>query len=99
MNAHRSRILCVAIAVGSAICVSRSFAAAPVGEQSKYDEAAQSAGMDPEALAKIAPRMEQFVKDKQIAGAVTLVMRRGSIVHFGPVGSADVAHDRPMRRD
>src|SRR5207302_1816333 len=43
--------------------------------------------------------MEQFIKDKQIAGAVTLVMRHGRIVHFAAVGSADVARERPMTRD
>jgi CubicO group peptidase (beta-lactamase class C family) len=99
MNAHQSRIAFLLIAVGSAICASMSFAAAPLIKQSKYDEAAQASEMDPEALAKIAPRMEQFVKDKQIAGAVTLVMRQGKLVHFAAVGLADVAHERPMGRD
>ena len=99
MNAHQSRIVFLAIAVGTALRAGILFAAAPLGEQSKYDEAAQASRMDPEALAKIAPRMEQFIKDKQIAGAVTLVMRRGSIVHFAAIGSADIAHERPMSRD
>ncbi len=48
------------------------------------------------ALAKIAPRMQQFIDETQIAGAVTLVMRHGQIVHFEAVGSADIAKKRPM---
>jgi CubicO group peptidase (beta-lactamase class C family) len=99
MNVHRFPIVLLLIAVGYVLHGGPSFAAAPVGENAKYDEAAQASGMDPESLAKIAPRMEQFVKDKQIAGAVTLVMRRGRLVHFAAVGSADVAHGRPMSRD
>src|SRR6266436_1088741 len=99
MNAHRSPTVLLLIAVGFANCAGMSLAAAPVAEHAKYDEAALASGMEPEALAKIAPRMEQFVKDKQIAGAVTLVMRQGKLVHFAAVGSADVAHERPMHRD
>jgi CubicO group peptidase (beta-lactamase class C family) len=55
--------------------------------------------MDADKLAKIAPRMRQFVADKQIAGAVTLVARRGTVVHLEAVGSADIAHNRPMTTD
>jgi CubicO group peptidase (beta-lactamase class C family) len=54
---------------------------------------------DPAALAKIAPRMQQFVDDKQIAGAVTLIALRGKIVHLDAVGWADIAAKRPMTRD
>jgi CubicO group peptidase (beta-lactamase class C family) len=51
------------------------------------------------ALAKIAPRMQQFVDDKQIAGAVTLVTSHGKIVHLEAVGWSDIAGKRPMARD
>src|SRR5260221_2547764 len=98
MNAHRSRIVFMAIAVGSAICAGMSFAAAPVNEDSNSDAAALASGMDRETLAKIAPRMEQFVKDKQIAGAVTLVMRQGKLVHFAAVGSGGGFHESAMSR-
>ena len=39
-------------------------------------------GMDAAPLAEIPERMRQFVEDAQIAGAVTLVARRGRIVHL-----------------
>lgn len=44
-------------------------------------------------------RMGQFIEDKQIAGAVTLVTRRGCIVHLDAVGCADVEEERPMKED
>ena len=43
--------------------------------------------------------MHQFVDDKQIAGAVTLVALRGKIVHLEAVGWSDIAGKRPMARD
>jgi CubicO group peptidase (beta-lactamase class C family) len=98
MHAFRSRVAFLTIAVAT-LRVGVLFAAGPVNEHSKYDEAAQAVGMDPVELATIAPRMEQFVKDKQIAGSVTLVMRNGKLVHFEAVGSADMARERPMSRD
>jgi CubicO group peptidase (beta-lactamase class C family) len=35
----------------------------------------------------------------KIAGALTLVARRGRVVHFSPLGLCDVARERPMRPD
>ena len=50
-------------------------------------------------LAKIAPRMREFVEAKQISGAVTLVAHRGNIIHFEAVGEADIATHRPMTKE
>ena len=44
-------------------------------------------------------RMQEFVDDKQTAGTVTLVARRGRVVHVGAVGKADVASGRDMKID
>jgi CubicO group peptidase (beta-lactamase class C family) len=55
--------------------------------------------VDANRLAQIAPQMQQFVSQKQIAGAVTLVAYRGQVIHLEAVGSADLENDRPMRRD
>ena len=41
-----------------------------------------AAAMDGRKLARIPLRMREFVAEKQIAGAVTLVARRGGVVHF-----------------
>jgi CubicO group peptidase (beta-lactamase class C family) len=55
--------------------------------------------MDAAKLAQIDERMKEFVEEKQIAGAVTLVARDGKIVYLGAVGLADIEENRPMRED
>jgi CubicO group peptidase (beta-lactamase class C family) len=60
---------------------------------------AAESGMDAAALAKIDEKMKEFVATKQISGAVTLVARRGRVVHLGAVGKADVAGGRDMAKD
>src|SRR5262245_58532676 len=58
--------------------------------------AAAARADDIQRLAKIAPRMREFVEAMQISGAVTLVAHKGKIVHFEAVGEADIAAHRPM---
>ncbi|WP_286766111.1 MULTISPECIES: serine hydrolase domain-containing protein [Rhodopirellula] len=53
---------------------------------------------DPEIPA-ITQSMQQFVADKEIAGAVTLVVGPESVKHVGVVGMADVAKETPLKRD
>ena len=63
------------------------------------DGIAAESGMDAEALKKIDERMREFVEQKQTSGAVTLVARRGRVVHVGAVGKVDVAANRDMAPD
>ncbi len=56
-------------------------------------------GVDPERLARIAPRMKQFTDKGTLAGVVTLVARRGQIVHHEAVGITDVETRKPMQKD
>jgi CubicO group peptidase (beta-lactamase class C family) len=58
-----------------------------------------SVGMDADGLAPIAARMREFVDDGQIAGAVTLVARRGCVVSLEAVGFANIEEKRPMTKD
>ena len=50
-------------------------------------------------LKDIDTRMQHFVDTKQTSGVVTLVARRGRVVHLGAVGKADIAADRAMKTD
>src|SRR5258706_11507239 len=50
-------------------------------------------------LAEIPKRMEQFVKEGQISGAVTLVATKDRVVHLAAVGKADNAAGRGMEPD
>ena len=63
------------------------------------DGRAAESGMDDTALAKIGDRMREFVAARQVAGAVTLVARRGRIVHLEAAGKADIAAAREMSKD
>jgi len=56
-------------------------------------------GLDEAALKKIDARMQEFIDQKQTSGIVTLVARRGRVVHLGAVGKADVASGRDMAPD
>ncbi|MBN2475676.1 MAG: beta-lactamase family protein [Pirellulales bacterium] len=58
-----------------------------------------SVDMDAAKLAQIPQRIEQYIAQKQISGAVTLVARRGRIVHLEAVGHADLKNDLPMQKD
>ncbi len=56
-------------------------------------------GMDAAPLAQIPERMRQFVAERQISGAVTLVAKDGRIVHLEAVGLADLETQRPTQKD
>jgi len=60
---------------------------------------AAEVGMDAAKLAEIPERMRAFVEEHQVAGAVTLVARRGRVVHLEAVGWADVDGEKPMKKD
>src|SRR5260221_13820278 len=57
------------------------------------------AGKDARKLQEVPQRMQRFVDDGTISGAVTLVARNGAVVSLGATGLADVAGKKPMRPD
>lgn len=59
----------------------------------------ESVGMSSERVARISAFAEQLVASKQAAGVVTLVARRGSIVHLNATGMADIEQGEPMTTD
>jgi CubicO group peptidase (beta-lactamase class C family) len=61
--------------------------------------AGEVAGLSRERLARIGPVMMQQVDKGLFPGAVTLVARRGSIVHHEAHGFLDAAKTKPMSRD
>ena len=58
-----------------------------------------STGMDPARLARIAPRMKEFVDAGKAAGIVTLVARHGHLASLEAVGFQDLETKTPMRTD
>jgi CubicO group peptidase (beta-lactamase class C family) len=55
--------------------------------------------IDAERLKLIPARMQEFVADGSISGAVYLVAYRGRVLAFGAVGSSDIENHKPMRTD
>ena len=58
-----------------------------------------AAGMDQRRLAQISERLQSFVNRGTMPGAVTLVARRGKVVHLAAVGYQDLESKRVMRPD
>ena len=58
-----------------------------------------AADWDPERSSKIRERMQRFVDDHQIAGAVTLVGSRDRVLSLEAVGRRDLEANEPMRPD
>ncbi len=56
-------------------------------------------GMSVERLARIRPRLEQYVRDAKIPGAVTMVARHGKVVHFEAHGWRNAEKQIPMTHD
>jgi len=81
-------LLCAALA-GCALTAAPPPAAGP---------AARAQGDFPEFPA-VSGAMREFVAQKEIAGAVTLVATRDKVLHLSAVGQADIAAAVPMRPD
>ena len=56
-------------------------------------------GIDQERLARIRVRLKSFVEQGSIAGAVTLIARRSTVVSLEAVGYQDLESKKPMRMD
>ena len=52
-----------------------------------------------ERLERIRPVMQGYVDDGRIAGFLTVVARRGKIVHFETIGMGDIENNKPMEAD
>ncbi len=61
--------------------------------------APEAVGMSSERLERIAPMIAEHVDRKEIAGAVTIVARRGSVVHYEAHGRRDLNSPEPMAID
>lgn len=72
--------------------------AGPVAAEPRARDAAQ-VGLDAERLGRIAAMVEGYVERGEIAGAVTLVERRGRVVWLEAQGFQDREAKRPMATD
>ena len=56
-------------------------------------------GLSAKGLARISAMTQQLIDDRQLAGAVTVVARRGKVGHFEAYGMMDIAANKPMQKD
>jgi hypothetical protein len=56
----------------------------------------EEVGMSDERMDRVSAAVQKLIDDKQIAGAVTIVARRGKVVHFEEQGMQDIAAGRRM---
>ena len=80
-------------AAALAVLVASGLGAAPAGSK------AEDVGMSSERLARIQPMIQGHLDAKDFAGAVTLVARKGKVVHFEAQGPTDMESGKAMRTD
>lgn len=56
-------------------------------------------GLSAERLEYISSTARGFIDNQQLAGAVTLVARRGKVAHFEAYGMMDIEAHKPMQKD
>jgi len=59
----------------------------------------ETVGMSTERLAKVKSTVQKMVDDRKTAGAITMVVRRGKIVHFETYGLRDLDEKKPIAKD
>nr|AGT17593.1 Est22 [uncultured bacterium] len=59
----------------------------------------ESVGMSAERLQRIDAFTQRYIDNEMVAGTVTLVARRGKVVHFSAQGMKDVERNQPMTKD
>ena len=59
----------------------------------------EEVGVSAERLERIRPVMQNYVDDGRIPGFLTVVARRGKIVHFETIGMRDIEENKPVESD
>ena len=70
----------------------------PLGGASLPSGKPEDVGMSTERLQRIRETVMRLVQEQNISGAVTLVARRGRLVHFEANGLMDIEAKKPMTR-
>ena len=86
--------------VGAGLAVLALVATAPAWSQQASPRAKpEDVGVSSERLQRIDEVMKRHIDEHHIAGAVTLVARKGKVVHFAAHGLADAEAGKPMTTD
>jgi len=63
------------------------------------EAAPEDVGMSSAGLQNVTRLVQRYIDDQKFPGAISLVARRGKVVHFETYGSMDDARQKPMRAD
>jgi CubicO group peptidase (beta-lactamase class C family) len=85
-----SVVICSALSVATLLAAPPGVPIAPKAED---------VGVSTARLQRIHETVARHIEAKDVAGAVTLVARRGRIVHFEAQGLADIDSKKPMAKD
>ena len=92
----RKRILFFVLLI---ICLhEETFSQAPVSK-TLSEASPESVGMSGERLKKIDGLVDDYVKNRWVAGATAIVVRNGKIVYYKGLGFDDIDKRSPMKRD
>ena len=80
------------------ICLTSTFAQAD-DDPGLSTSTPELVGMSTARLERIGPAMQRYIDEGLVPGTVTLVARRGKVVHFEARGYMDVDSKKPMRKD
>ncbi|MFN0083959.1 MAG: serine hydrolase domain-containing protein [Blastocatellia bacterium] len=71
----------------------------PAFAQAPRNEKPESVGLSAQRLQRINLLIEQKLKEGKLVNAITMVARRGKLVHFETYGKADVEAGKPLKND
>jgi len=89
MNTSKSLILAIALVVGSTTVLAKA----------PPSVAAEKVGMSSERLDRITQMSQRYVDEGKFAGVVTMVARKGKLVHFEAVGNKGADDKRALKKD
>tara|TARA_B100000614_G_scaffold59808_1_gene52987 strand:- start:764 stop:3382 length:2619 start_codon:yes stop_codon:yes gene_type:complete len=59
----------------------------------------EDVSMSSEMLKKVEHVIQKFIDDKELAGAVTIIARKGKVIHFSAQGMQDISAAKKMDKD
>ena len=94
MLKSRLRTICIALmlVLGAGTAVFTQGVTLPLAKP-------ESVGMSSERLKRLDARMQEYIDKKLVAGTVTLVARKGKVVHYTALGQSWIEEKKPMEKD
>ena len=100
MKRSTMKWMVLAAVLAAAVAAGRANAPGDVPDMAGVPAAEPEAvGMSSERLERLDRVMQGYIDRNEVAGVVTLVARRGKVVHFSALGQRDVEAGAPMTHD